>query len=121
MKIILIVAVLVVALGALLMGMCSGSNNVLLGRVEAQVGTHTVVVTDCYRTNVPKPERLGDTADGKPSWRFAPCRDTVVLIRGAELEVNGVPYGPVHDGDEIVVDHGKVSINDHDASDRAGG
>ena len=24
----------------------------LLGRVEAPVGTHTVVVTDCYRTNL---------------------------------------------------------------------
>jgi hypothetical protein len=26
---------------------CSRSNNVLLGRVEAKVGSHAVVVTDC--------------------------------------------------------------------------
>ena len=41
----------------LLLGGCSRSNNLLLGRVEAVVAGHTVVVTDCYRTRVPQPLR----------------------------------------------------------------
>ena len=46
---------------------CSSSNNLLLGRVEAVVAGHTVVVTDCYRTSVPQPvaEATGAT--------FTPC------------------------------------------------
>ena len=39
-----------------LLAACSRSNNLLLGRVEAKVGTHDVVVTDCYRTSVPPPQ-----------------------------------------------------------------
>ena len=30
--------------------------DLLLGRVESTVGSHTVVVTDCYRTSVPPPK-----------------------------------------------------------------
>ncbi len=101
-----------------LLSACSRSNNVLLGRVEAKVGSHTVVVTDCYRTHVPKPQRLDDTAGGQPSWRFAPCRDAEVLIKGDELLVNGQAYGPLREGDSITVDHGKVLINDADAPRR---
>lgn len=117
MKILRIAAITaaVAALVAATMSVCSRSNNVLLGRVEAQVGSHTVAVTDCYRTRVPKPERLEDTEDGKPSYRFAPCRDAVILIRGDELVVNGQLYGRLHEGDSIVVDHGHVLINDTDA------
>jgi hypothetical protein len=114
MKILLIIAVAIVVAVALV-SVCSRSNNVLLGRVEAKVGSHTVVVTDCYRLQVPKPQHLDDTADGKPSWRFAPCRDAEVLIKGDELVVNGRAYGPLHEGDSITVDHGKVLINEKDA------
>ena len=53
-----------------LLSACSRSNNLLLGRVEATVGTHAVVVTDCYRTSVPSPQRLEDAV-----YRFTPCRD----------------------------------------------
>ena len=88
---------------------CSRSNNLLLGRVEAEVGSHTVVVTDSYRTSVPQPQRLGDAA-GRPVYRFMPCRDADVLIRGDELVVNGQTYGRLNPTDAVLVDHGVVSI-----------
>jgi hypothetical protein len=89
---------------ALLAGGCSRSNNLLLGRVEAVVGGHTVVVTDCYRTKVPAPvpEAGGVT--------FTPCRDAVVAIRNEELTVNGISYGHLGAGARVIVDHGRVSI-----------
>jgi hypothetical protein len=92
-----------------LLAACSRSNNLLLGRVQAEVGPHMVVVTDCYRTRVPPPQRLGDAA-GQPVYRFVPCRDADVLIRGNELVVNGQSYGSMNPTDAVLVDHGVVSI-----------
>ena len=89
---------------------CSRSNNLLLGRVEAAVGTHTVVVTDCYRTSVPPPRRLPDTAQGRPAWQFMPCHDADVLLRGEDLFVNGRPYGHLAPYEGVLVDHGVVSV-----------
>jgi hypothetical protein len=94
-----------VLFAVLLLSACSRSNNLLLGRVQAQVGSHTVVVTDCYRTSVPPPQRLGDAV-----YRFTPCRDADVLIRGDELLVNGQSYGRLNPTDAVLVDHGVVSI-----------
>ena len=89
---------------------CSRSNNLLLGRVEAEVAGHTVVVTDCYRTSVPAPEPLG-ARDGQPAGgRFRPCRDAEVVIRGEQLQVNGRTYAPLAATDTVVVDHGDVRI-----------
>ncbi|HTU03736.1 MAG TPA: hypothetical protein VMG58_18020 [Candidatus Sulfotelmatobacter sp.] len=85
---------------------CSRSNNLVLGRVEATVGTHNVVVTDCYRTSVPPPEKVGEA-----DYRFTPCRDADVLIRKEELVVNGRSYGYLKPNDAVLVDHGVVSIN----------
>jgi hypothetical protein len=87
---------------------CSHSNNLLLGRVEASVGGHTVVVTDCYRTKAPDPERLpnGD-------FHYKPCRDAEVWIRSEDLTVNGTAYGHLSLGDGVLVDHGVVSIERH--------
>src|ERR1700682_1030677 len=93
----------------LLLSACTHSNNLLLGRVEAKVGTHTVVVTDCYQTTVAPPEKLDDPS-GQPSYRYAPCRDAIVLIRAGELSVNGPSYGRVNPNDAIVVAHVAVSI-----------
>ena len=90
-------------------GACTRSNNLLLGRVEAVVGRHTVVVTDCYRARVPPPQPAGDGVD-----RFTPCRDADVLIRGEELVVNGRSYGTLSAGDDVLVDHGVVSIKTHE-------
>ncbi len=89
---------------------CSRSNNLLLGEVEAQVGSHTVRVTDCYRTSVPPPERIAE-ANGQASYRFMPCRDADIRIRGGELTVNSRSYGRIQDSDAILVDHGVVSVN----------
>jgi hypothetical protein len=89
---------------------CSQSNNLLFGRVQAKVGEHTVIVTDCYRTHVPAPERLTSTSNTVAAYRFAPCRDAEVVISADHLMVNGKSYGAVKATDVIVVDHGKVSI-----------
>jgi hypothetical protein len=83
---------------------CSRSNNLALGRVEATVGSHLVVVTDCYRTSVDPPRAVQD------GYRFTPCKDADVFIRGAEVLVNGVSYGRAGPNDAILVDHGVVSI-----------
>jgi hypothetical protein len=97
-----------IVIGLLYTGMlvagCSRSNNLLLGRVEATVAGHPVVVTDCYRTSVPAPAAEPNGA------RFTPCRDTDVLIRAGQLSVNGTSYGPLLPGARVVVDHGRVSI-----------
>ena len=94
---------------------CSKSNNLLLGRVEAQVGGHMVVVTDCYRTRVPKPEQVSGPAGSVGTYRFVPCRDADVTISAELLTVNGRAYGRLAAGDTVVVDHGKVLINDREA------
>ncbi|HEX8160850.1 MAG TPA: hypothetical protein VF538_03055 [Pyrinomonadaceae bacterium] len=95
---------------------CGKSNNVLLGRVEAKVGGHAVVVTDCYRTEVPAPRKVEGTAAGgaRETYRFTPCRDADILIRDEELSVNGTRYGRLQPGDSVTVDHGKVLINDRE-------
>ena len=85
---------------------CSKSNNLFLGRVEATVGTHTVVVTDCYRTSVPPPVKEQGAV-----YRFTPCRDADVVIRNDDLTVNGQAYGHLKPTDSVLVDHGVVSVN----------
>jgi hypothetical protein len=104
-----IIACLIALQGAAAPG-CARTASVLLGHVEADVAGHHVVVTDCYRTSPPEPERLADE-NGAPVHRYAPCKDAVVTIRGSELEVNGSGYGALGEGDEVLVDHGKVSIH----------
>jgi hypothetical protein len=96
---------ILVCAAALIFTGCSRRNNLLLGRVEAPVGTHRVVVTDCYRISVPGPEQAGATAT-----HYMPCRDADVWIRGEELTVNGRSYGRLNAGDGVLVDHGVVSI-----------
>ena len=89
---------------------CSRSNNLLLGRVEATVGGHTVIVTDCYRTSVTPPEKVGGPSE--QSYHFRPCRDADVLIRNDELIVNGSSYGLLKQADAVTIDHGRVLINE---------
>jgi len=92
---------------------CSKSNNLLLGRVEATLGTHTIVVTDCYRTSVPPAQASKDSVDGSPIYRFTPCKDADVVIRDERLTVNGTSYERLSPGDTVVVDHGQVLVNAH--------
>ena len=103
---------IVLATMALLFSACGRSNNLLLGRVEANVGGHRVEVTDCYRASVPSPQQLQDLSDGKHVYQFKPCRDADVLIRGDELIVNGKSYGLIKQADSITVDHGRVLVNE---------
>src|ERR1039458_7272676 len=90
---------------ALLFAACGRRNNLLLGRVESPLGTHTVAVTDCYRLSAPGPEQVDATA-----YHYMPCRDADVWIRAEELTVNGKSYGRLNPGDGVLVDHGGVSI-----------
>jgi hypothetical protein len=96
---------------------CSRSNNLLLGEVEAKVGSHEVKVTDCYRTSVDPPLETKER-DGSLSYRFTPCRDADVMIRHDRLMVNGVSYGPISPDESILVDHGVVSIDGRRAPGR---
>jgi hypothetical protein len=98
----------IVSLATLLLSNCSRSNNLLLGRVEATVGGHVVVVTDCYRTSVAPPER--SVVAAQTSYHFKPCRDADVWIRGEELVVNGQSYGHLNPTDAVLVDHSVVSV-----------
>jgi hypothetical protein len=95
---------------------CSKSNNLLLGRVEAKLGSHTVIVTDCYRTSVPPAQSLKDSAHGSVVYHFTPCKDADVVIRGERLTVNGTSYERLSPGDTVIVDHGQVPVNAHIAS-----
>jgi hypothetical protein len=99
-----------VLLSVIELSSCSRSNNLLFGEVQAEVGRHTVRVTDCYRFHVPTPDRSPDV-NGQPSYRFMPCRDADVQIRAGELVVNGQSYGRIGETDAVLVDHGKVSVN----------
>jgi hypothetical protein len=88
---------------------CSRSNNLLFGTVEATAGLHRIVVTDCYRLSVDPPREI----KGPPSesgYRYTPCRDADVFIRGGEAIVNGRSYGRISPADSILVDHGVVFI-----------
>src|SRR5215471_10161595 len=96
-------------MGIFITAACSRHNNLLLGRVETSVGGHTVVVTDCYRTRVPEPQRLADEG-GHAVWRYMPCRDADIWIRGEQLIVNGRDYGRLNPNDGVLVDHGVVSV-----------
>jgi hypothetical protein len=89
---------------------CSRSNNLLLGTVEADAGSHHIVVTDCYRLSVDPPREIAGPP-GESGYRYTPCRDADVLIRGEEAIVNGRSYGHINAGDSILVDHGVVSIS----------
>ena len=96
---------------------CSKSNNLLLGRVEATVNGHKVVVTDCYRTSVPAPtsDTGLDGIDGVTTYRYAPCKDAVLALHNEVLTVNGKAYGKLAATDSVTIDHGKVLINDQAA------
>ena len=110
--------VLLILLSSLLLFTnCSRSNNVLLGRVEAEVGGHKIAVTDCYRTSVEPPHQVEGLPGGKVTYRWTPCRDADISISGEELVVNGRRYGRLNPSAAVVVDHGKVLINEREAKE----
>jgi hypothetical protein len=81
-----------------------------MGTVEATAGSHRIVVTDCYRLSVDPPQEIKGVP-GEAGYRYTPCRDADVLIRGEEAIVNGRSYGHMNPADSILVDHGVVSIS----------
>jgi len=109
-------AISLVCCGAAMLALaaCSQSNSLLFGQVQATVGTHNVVVTDCYQTSVPSPQKVGD------DYRFTPCRDADVVIHEETLSVNGHAYGHLNPSDSILVDHGVVSVNPQQARNDPG-
>jgi hypothetical protein len=92
---------------------CGHSNNLLLGEVRGWMGTHEILVTDCYRTRVPQP-----TAS-EMTFRWEPCRDAVIAIENERLKVNGKDYGHLNDRDSVAVDHGVVSVSRNGIAARA--
>jgi hypothetical protein len=107
------ILVMTVLSAAVLISACSKSNNLLLGRVEAKFGTHTIIVTDCYRTSVPPAQSGKDSLDGSTFYHFTPCLDADVIIRNERLTVNRRTYERLAPGDTVIVDHGQVLVNTH--------
>jgi hypothetical protein len=105
-------------LSAVLFVGCSRSHNLLLGEVQAKVGTHRVTVTDCYRISFDPPQEIKD-GNGTLAYRFSPCRDADVVLRDEKLVVNGTSYGPIGPAEPILVDHGVVSIGGRRASSKS--
>jgi hypothetical protein len=56
-------------------------------------------------------QRLAARANRRWGYRFTPCADADVRIEPSGLAVNGISYGTVGPGDDILVDHGKVSVH----------
>ena len=88
-----------------------GKPVVVTGRAEVTLGEHAVVVTTCEWVGVLLPRSLEDAPDGRPSFQFAMCRGTEVVVRGDLLYVNGQYYGHLAHGDDVTIDGGKVLLN----------
>jgi hypothetical protein len=98
---------------AVFLSACGKSNNLLLGRVQAKLGTHVVVVTDCYRTSVSPAQASTNSADGSTVYRFKPCADADIVIHNEQLTVNGKRFESLVPGETVIVDHGQVLVNTH--------
>jgi hypothetical protein len=107
------VFVIAVLSAAVCISSCSKSNNLLFGRVETKLGTHTVVVTDCYRTSVPPAQVEKDSMNGSTLYHFTPCLDADIVIHNEWLTVNHRAYERLSPGDTVIVDHGQVLVNTH--------
>jgi len=83
---------------------CDVQNNQLLGRVQADIDRHQVVVTHCYTKDLAK---VLSTDDGD-SW--TPCKNAAVVIKDGMLFVNGESYGKLADGDAVLVENGTAKI-----------
>jgi len=109
--------------GSASLSRCVAEDSNMAIRAEAGPGGikafdhHKVVVTDCYRTNVPGPQQEKSN-DEQPVFRYAPCKDAEIVIHGRDLSVNGTQYASLNAGDAVAIDHGKVLINDELAASR---
>ena len=94
----------IVAISCAALSSCDVQNNQLLGRVEADIDRHKVVVTHCYTKQLAK---VLSTDDGD-SW--TPCKNAAVVIKDGMLYVNGESYGQLGDGDSVLVENGRAKI-----------
>ena len=109
---------LVGGLCALLLNMCSGANNPVTGVVQAAVALRSAQkcaaadrLLSTLQARAPLAAAPGADAANGARWRFAPCSDAIIVIAGDQLTVNGVGYGAIAPGDDILVDHGDVYVN----------
>jgi methylthioribose-1-phosphate isomerase len=94
----------IIAMSCAALSACDVQNNQLIGRVEADIDRHQVVVTHCYTKQLAK---VLSTDDGD-SW--TPCKNAAVVIKDGMLFVNGESYGKLGDGDSVLVEDGKAKI-----------
>ncbi len=94
-----------IALACLCLAACSESNNPFTGRVSAELGRHHVIVEGCVLWGMPRVEQLPGGGQ-----RFAPCKDSVVVIQLERVSVNGNNYGELHDQDTVIVKKGQAHI-----------
>ena len=79
---------------------------------RTELGTHLVSVRpqcDVPSTTVHRHSEK-DGSSRITHYEFT-CGDTTVLIRDNVLTVNGKSYGTLSEGDQIVIDYGKVRVN----------
>ena len=105
-----------IGLCGLLATLFGGPGSPLSGRVAAEIDGHTVIVTDCYRLRDCPVLKLEETEAGEEVYRFAPCRDTEVIIEGDRLLVNGVLYGILNPGSTVLVHENEVVVNREERS-----
>lgn len=94
----------IVAISCIALSACDVQNNQLLGRVEAEIDRHQVVVTNCYTKQLAK---VVSTDEGD-SW--TPCKNAAVVIKDGTLFVNGESYGQLSEGDGVLVENGRAKI-----------
>ena len=94
----------IVTISCVSLSACDVQNNQLIGRVEADIDRHQVVVTHCFTKQLAK---VQSTDDGD-SW--TPCKNAAVVIKDEMLYVNGESYGQLAEGDSVLIENGRAKI-----------
>jgi len=95
----------IVFCGCAAMTACSDMNNPISGEISADLGQNRVMIEGCTLWGMPKVEDL--PGGGK---RFAPCKNTVVVIEGGRVSLNGNDIGTVQPHDTVLVKNGSAKI-----------
>jgi hypothetical protein len=72
----------------------------------SQLGVFVQVKPDCEDSSV-----NSGYADEKWSYRLS-CSDVTIEVNDDQLRVDGQPYGTVTRGDRVIVEAGRVTVND---------
>ena len=94
----------------IIVGFAAGSGPDVLARavaiqLSADLGQNRVMIEGCTLWGMPKVEDL--PGGGK---RFAPCKNTVVVIEGGRVSLNGNDIGTVQPHDTVLVKNGSAKI-----------